>query len=58
MPLEIGLLLFPHSTQLDLTGAYEVFAKFPSAQVRLIWKQAERVAAVRRAAARLASGRP
>ncbi len=38
MPLEIGLLLFPKLTQLDLTGPYEVFAKFPDAKVRLIWK--------------------
>ena len=38
MPLEIGLLLFPRLTQLDLTGPYEVFAKFPDAKVRLVWK--------------------
>jgi len=38
MPFEIGLLLFPDITQLDLTGPYEVFIKFPDANVRLIWK--------------------
>jgi cyclohexyl-isocyanide hydratase len=38
MAFEIGLLLFPNITQLDLTGPYEVFIKFPDANVRLIWK--------------------
>lgn len=38
MPFEIGLLLFPNITQLDLTGPYEVFIKFPNANVRLVWK--------------------
>jgi len=38
MPFHIGLLLFPDITQLDLTGPYEVFIKFPDAQVHLIWK--------------------
>ena len=34
----IGLLIFPEMTQLDMTGPYEVFAKFPHAKVHLIWK--------------------
>ena len=38
MPFHIGLLLFPDITQLDMTGPYEVFIKFPDAQVHLIWK--------------------
>jgi len=38
MPFQIGLLLFPDITQLDLTGPYEVFIKFPDAKVHLIWK--------------------
>jgi cyclohexyl-isocyanide hydratase len=38
MPFHIGLLLFPEITQLDLTGPYEVFTKFPQAEVHLIWK--------------------
>src|SRR5437868_6105508 len=38
MPFHIGLLLFPDITQLDLTGPYEVFIKFPAAKVHLIWK--------------------
>jgi cyclohexyl-isocyanide hydratase len=38
MTFQIGLLLFPDITQLDLTGPYEVFIKFPDAKVHLIWK--------------------
>ena len=38
MPVEIGLLVFPNVQQLDLTGPYEVFASWPEARVRLIWK--------------------
>lgn len=36
--LEIGLLLFPGLTQLDLTGPHEVFAQLPGARVHLLWK--------------------
>lgn len=36
--LEIGFLLFPNLTQLDLTGPYEVFGRLPDARVRLAWK--------------------
>jgi cyclohexyl-isocyanide hydratase len=45
MPFRIGLLLFPDITQLDMTGPYEVFTKFPGAEVRLIWKTLEPVVA-------------
>lgn len=38
MSYQIGLLVFPDITQLDMTGPYEVFIKFPDAQVHLIWK--------------------
>ena len=38
MAFEIGLLIFPDITQLDMTGPYEVFTKFPDARVHLIWK--------------------
>ena len=38
MPFRIGLLLFPDITQLDMTGPYEVFIKFPGATVDLVWK--------------------
>jgi cyclohexyl-isocyanide hydratase len=41
--LEIGLLLFPNLTQLDLTGPLQVFARVPGAKVHLIWKRIEPV---------------
>lgn len=44
-PFRIGLLLFPNITQLDLTGPYEVFTKLPGAEVRLVWKTLDPVAA-------------
>lgn len=44
-PFRIGLLLFPDITQLDLTGPYEVFTKIPGAEVRLVWKTRDPVAA-------------
>jgi cyclohexyl-isocyanide hydratase len=40
-PLQIGLLLFPKLTQLDLTGPVQVFSSIPSAKVHLIWKRIE-----------------
>lgn len=40
-PLQIGLVLFPRLTQLDLTGPFEVFARLPNAKVHLIWKRIE-----------------
>jgi cyclohexyl-isocyanide hydratase len=36
--MQFGILVFPNVQQLDLTGPYEVFASWPQAQVRLIWK--------------------
>jgi cyclohexyl-isocyanide hydratase len=42
-PLQIGLLVFPRVTQLDLTGPVQVFSSVPGAQVHLIWKQIEPV---------------
>ncbi len=45
MPFEIGLLVFPDITQLDMTGPYEVFIKFPDARVHLIWKDRQPVTA-------------
>jgi cyclohexyl-isocyanide hydratase len=43
-PLQIGLLVFPKVTQLDLTGPVQVFSSVPGAQVHLIWKRIEPVA--------------
>lgn len=45
MTFRIGLLLFPDITQLDMTGPYEVFTKFPEAEVRLVWKSLEPITA-------------
>lgn len=38
MTLQIGLLLFPRLTQLDLTAPFEVFHRVPDARVHLVWK--------------------
>src|ERR1700709_2793634 len=43
-PLQIGLLIFPKLTQLDLTGPLQVFSSVPGAEVHLIWKRIEPVA--------------
>jgi cyclohexyl-isocyanide hydratase len=40
-PLQIGFLLFPKLTQLDLTGPVQVFSSIPNAKVHLIWKRIE-----------------
>ena len=45
MRIRIGLLLFPDLTQLDLTGPYEVFTRFPGAGVHLLWKTLDPVTA-------------
>lgn len=45
MTTHIGLLVFPNITQLDMTGPYEVFIKFPDAKVHLIWKTRDPVTA-------------
>ncbi len=42
-PLQIGLLVFPGVTQLDLTGPLQVFSSVPDAKVHLIWKRIEPV---------------
>ncbi len=38
MTFHIGMLVFPDITQLDMTGPYEVFTKFPDTKVLLVWK--------------------
>ena len=43
--LEIGLLLFPGLTHLDMTGPHEVLARLPGARVRLLWKSLDPVRA-------------
>ena len=42
-PLQIGLLVFPKVTQLDLTGPVQVFSSVPGANLHLIWKRIEPV---------------
>lgn len=41
--LQIGFLVFPRITQLDLTGPVQVFSSMPDADVHLIWKRPEPV---------------
>ena len=45
MRFQIGLLLFPRLTQLDLTGPYEVFIRFPDTDVHLVSKTLDPVVA-------------
>ena len=45
MPFQIGFLLFPDITQLDMTGPHEVFCRLPDAKVHLVWKNREPVTA-------------
>ena len=45
MRFRIGLLLFPRLTQLDRTGPYEVFIRFPDTDVHLVSKSPEPVIA-------------
>jgi len=40
-PIQIGLLVFPKVTQLDLTGPVQVFSGVPGAKLHLIWKRIE-----------------
>lgn len=42
--LQIGLLVFPRITQLDMTGPLQVFSSLPDAGVHLIWKRIEPLA--------------
>jgi cyclohexyl-isocyanide hydratase len=43
MKTQIGLLLYPGLTQLDLTGPYEVFRRISDTDVHLVWKTLEAV---------------
>jgi cyclohexyl-isocyanide hydratase len=43
MSLQIGLLIFPNLTQLDLTGPVQVFSSVPGAKLHLLWKRIEPV---------------
>jgi cyclohexyl-isocyanide hydratase len=39
----IGFLLFPHVTQLDLTGPAQILGRMPDTRVHLVWKTCEPV---------------
>ena len=41
--IEIGIVLFPGMTQLDITGPFEVLARLPNARIHLLWKRIEPV---------------
>ncbi len=43
MTIQIGMLLFPRLTQLDLTGPFEVLAKLTDARLHLVWERIEPV---------------
>lgn len=41
--LQVVVLLFPHVTQLDLTGPAQVFSRLPNTQVHLAWHDTDPV---------------
>ncbi|MCG7984636.1 hypothetical protein A3194_12790 [Candidatus Thiodiazotropha endoloripes] len=43
--LNIGFLIFPGMTQLDVTGPAEVLSRLPGAEIHMIWKERSPVAA-------------
>ena len=45
MTLQIGMLLFPQITQLDLTGPFELLHRVPDSAVHLVWKDTAPVVA-------------
>ena len=45
MACQIGFLVFPSITQLDMTGPHEVFTRLPGAEVHLVWKSTEPIKA-------------
>jgi len=42
-PFNVGIIVFPNITQLDMTGPFEVFSRMPGARVHLIWKDSRLV---------------
>jgi cyclohexyl-isocyanide hydratase len=41
--IEIGIVIFPGMTQLDVTGPFEVLARLPNARTHMLWKSLEPV---------------
>jgi cyclohexyl-isocyanide hydratase len=37
-PIRIAMLIFPDMTNLDFAGPYEIFAKLPDCDVKVVWK--------------------
>lgn len=42
-PLNIGLIIYPDMTQLDITGPHQVFSFFPNTKIHWVWKTLEPV---------------
>ena len=42
-PYNIGLVIFPKMTQLDITGPHQVFALMPNSRIHFLWKTLEPV---------------
>ena len=40
---QIGLVIYPDMTQLDIAGPFQVFSFIPNAQVLILWKHLEPV---------------
>jgi len=36
--MHVAMLVYPNMTQLDLTGPFEVFSRFPEIRIDLVWK--------------------
>jgi len=45
MTMQIGMLLYPELTQLDLTGPFELFHHLPDSTIHLLWKDTKPVVA-------------
>jgi cyclohexyl-isocyanide hydratase len=43
MSFNVGMLLFPGLTQLDLTGPFEVLSRIPDSTMHLLWKNTDPV---------------
>lgn len=41
--MNVTMLLYPRLTQLDLTGPFEVMARYPELELHLVWKTSEPV---------------
>ena len=41
--MQVVMLLYPRLTQLDLTGPYEVLARFEELTLHLVWKNLDAV---------------